>query len=117
MDTGYDMMPLNNWWALNRTIARAQMGQIMKMASYREVATKDVRNVSVDCLKPRQAANHGPTSYKTRWIYTNFKMRGPGSVELGESKLNLWPGDCQGDLAIFLRPWMRLVRKFFLKRS
>ena len=34
-------------------------------------------------------------------------MRGPGSVELGESKLN----GC-GDLAIFLHPWMRLVRKF-----
>ena len=42
--------------------------------------------VFVDCLKLRQRPDHRSTPYKTMQIYIHTKMRGPGSVELGESK-------------------------------
>ena len=73
----------------------------MKMASYREVATKDVQKR----LRRLLEAETKPLimdllRIKRGGFIQNFKMRGPGSVKLGESKLN------------FCTPLMRLVRKF-----
>ena len=64
----------------------------MKMASYQEVVTKDVQKLLGRLLEAEtKPLSHGPTLYikQAGFIQLNFKMRGPGSIELGESKRNL----------------------------